>query len=401
MVLPPRAPASPPAVNLLPPRPSSRLLVLLVPLAIAGHAVLVGSRVTVSLAALAQGASPLTVGVLIALYALLPMLSAVAAGRLSDRIGVRIPMLFGAAGLAVGVVLPLFSTSLPVLCASATIVGLAFMVFQLATQRVTGEIGGPLERARNFSLLALAYSISGSVSPLAVGFTIDHAGFGAAFAGLGVVGLALAAVLGSKRLPLPRPQPAPATAHHGGVRGLLRHRNVRRVLIVNVLMSVGWDLHTVFVPIYGAKLGLAASQIGMVLASFAVATLLVRLAMPAIARRATEHRVLSTALLGAGVVYCLFPFAQGAPTLGVLSFFLGLCLGSGQPMVMSLLHLHAPAGRVGEAVGVRMSLVQSSSVAVPLLFGAVGSSLGLAPVFWSVGVCLAASGYLTRRGPRG
>ena len=36
-----------------------------------------------------------------------------------------------------------------------------------------------------------------------------------------------------------------------------------------------------------------------------------------------------------------------------------------------------------------------------LLFGAVGSSLGLAPVFWSVGVCLAASGYLTRRGPRG
>jgi MFS family permease len=109
--------------------------------------------------------------------------------------------------------------------------------------------------------------------------------------------------------------------------------------------------------------------------------------------------VLSTALLGAGVVYCLFPFAQGAPTLGVLSFLLGLGLGSGQPMVMSLLHLHAPAGRVGEAVGVRMSLVQSSSVAVPLLFGAVGSSLGLAPVFWSVGVCLAASGYLTRRGP--
>ena len=68
-------------------------------------------------------------------------------------------------------------------------------------------------------------------------------------------------------------------------------------------------------------------------------------------------------------------------------------------MVMSLLHTHAPAGRIGEAVGVRMSLVQTSSVAVPLLFGAVGSSLGLAPVFWSVGVCLAAGGYLTRRGP--
>lgn len=388
-------------MNLPHPRPSSRLLVLLVPLAIAGHAVLVGSRLTVSLAALAQGASPLTVGVLIALYALLPMLSAVAAGRLSDRVGVRMPMLIGAAGLAVGVVLPLLSTGLPVLCVSAAIVGMAFMVFQLATQRVTGEIGGPLERARNFSLLALAYSISGSIGPLVVGFTIDHFGFGAAFAGLGGVGLVLLAVLGSNRFPLPRPQPAPATAHHGGVRGLLRHRTLRQVLVVNVLMSVGWDLHTVFVPIYGAKLGLTASQIGMVLSSFAVATLLVRLAMPVIARRATEHRVLSTALAGAGVVYCLFSLAAGPVMLGVLSFFLGLCLGSGQPMVMSLLHVHAPAGRIGEAVGVRMSLVQSSSVAVPLLFGAVGTSLGLTPVFWSVGVCLAASGYLTRRGPRG
>jgi hypothetical protein len=67
-------------------------------------------------------------------------------------------------------------------------------------------------------------------------------------------------------------------------------------------------------------------------------------------------------------------------------------------MVMSLLHTHAPPGRVGEAVGVRMSLVQSTSVTVPLLFGAVGSSLGLAPVFWSLGVCLTTGGFFVRRG---
>ena len=42
----------------------------------------------------------------------------------------------------------------------------------------------------------------------------------------------------------------------------------------------------------------------------------------------------------------------------------------------------------------------AASVAVPLLFGAVGSSLGLAPVFWSVGLSLATGGYLTRRRTR-
>ena len=44
-----------------------------------------------------------------------------------------------------------------------------------------------------------------------------------------------------------------------------------------------------------------------------------------------------------------------------------------------------------------MSLVQAMSVSVPLLFGAIGSSLGLLPVFWTVGVGLAAGGLMTRR----
>ena len=68
-----------------------------------------------------------------------------------------------------------------------------------------------------------------------------------------------------------------------------------------------------------------------------------------------------------------------------MSFALGLGLGSGQPMVMSLLSARAPPGRMGEVVGLRMTLIQSMSVAVPLAFGTLGSTLGLAPVFWGVG----------------
>jgi len=80
-----------------------------------------------------------------------------------------------------------------------------------------------------------------------------------------------------------------------------------------------------------------------------------------------------------------------------LSFALGLGLGAGQPMVLSLLHAHAPAGHVGEAVGVRMSLVNSMAFAAPILLGAIGASVGIVPVFWSVGASLAAAGFLARR----
>jgi hypothetical protein len=47
--------------------------------------------------------------------------------------------------------------------------------------------------------------------------------------------------------------------------------------------------------------------------------------------------------------------------------------------------------------GVRMSLINASAVAVPLLFGAVGSTFGLTPVFWSMGACLASGGWLAAR----
>ncbi len=249
-------------------------------------------------------------------------------------------------------------------------------------------------------MLALGYSISGFVGPLCAGFGIDHFGFAETFALLALVPFVPLAALASGQLALPGPHPQPVDAHRGGVRALMRHRMLRRALAINALFAAGWELHAVFVPIYGEKIGLTASTSGLVLATFAAATFVVRLLMPMIARRATEQRVLTAALFIAGAVYLAFPFAHTAPMLLVLSFSLGLALGTGQPMVMALVHTHAPPGRLGEAAGVRMSLANSMAVAVPLVFGAVGASVGLSSVFWSVGACLATVGFIARRAAR-
>ena len=66
-----------------------------------------------SLDALGRGASPLTVGALVSLFALLPVFLAVSVGRLADRIGVRQPMLWGSAGTAAGAALPFAVPGLP------------------------------------------------------------------------------------------------------------------------------------------------------------------------------------------------------------------------------------------------------------------------------------------------
>ena len=152
-------------------RRDSRTLAAVILLGIANHSVLTGSRVIVSLNALSMGASPFTVGVLMALYALLPMLLAVAVGRYSDRAGTRRPMLIGSMLVGVGATLPFALPGLPALFASALLLGVGFMTFQIAAQNLTGQLGSGVARAQNFSMLALGYSISGFIGPLVAGFT--------------------------------------------------------------------------------------------------------------------------------------------------------------------------------------------------------------------------------------
>jgi MFS family permease len=372
---------------------------VLIGLAVTNHLVLTGSRVAVPLDALSLGANAATVGGLMALFALLPMFLAIAAGRLADRAGVRKPMLAGSIGMAVSVLIATLLSGIAALFATAMLSGVSFMLFQVAAQYATGEMGTGERRTHNFAMLALGLSTSSIAGPMVAGFAIDHIGFRATFALLAMLPLVPITVLASNAVALPGPHPLRREAA-GSALDLVAHREIRRAFIINGLVSMAWELHTLFVPIYGNAIGLSASRIGLVLGAFGAATFAVRLAMPLIVRHHPEHRVLTFALYVAAIVYFALPFSRDVGTLMTLSFCLGLGLGASQPMVMSLLHAYAPPGRMGEAAGLRLSLVNSMAVAVPLVFGAVGGRVGVAPVLLSVSVFLATGGFLTRGAPR-
>ena len=70
------------------------------------HTAFGAARVTASLYALSNKASPFTVGVLLALYALVPALLAVRAGRWLDEVGPFRPLLLGTVMMTVGALLP-------------------------------------------------------------------------------------------------------------------------------------------------------------------------------------------------------------------------------------------------------------------------------------------------------
>jgi predicted MFS family arabinose efflux permease len=372
-------------------------LFLVVLLTVLSHIGFVGTRMTVSLAALHDGASPLTVGVLMSLCALLPMLLSVQAGRLIDRAGAFRPVLWSSAALVAGILLPFASPSLPALFATVVLIGTAFMIQHIALNHIVGTLGDPAERAVNFSWLALGYATSGFFGPLLAGYSIDLVGHRFAFLVLAVTPLAALVIFLRRTPPLPPPQPAKPGAAEHRITDLLRVPKLRAAFLFSGLLAAGWDMYTFVIPIYGSQIGLAASTIGVVMASFAAATFAVRLAMPAIARRANEWAVVCAALVISGSAYSLFALADRAPTLMALSFFLGLGLGCAQPMIMSVLYAASPPGRQGEAVGVRSTVLNASHTFLPLVFGAVGTALGVVPVFLAMAGLLLSGGWLADR----
>ena len=93
------------------------LFVLL--MTVMNHVAFKGSKVLISLFAIDLGASPLLIGVLFAMYSLFSVFLSVYAGRTSDRLGPRLPMLCGSIGLATALALPYFVPQLIGLVVSA------------------------------------------------------------------------------------------------------------------------------------------------------------------------------------------------------------------------------------------------------------------------------------------
>jgi MFS family permease len=367
--------------------PSIPLLQLIL-VSLMAHLALAGSRITTSLYALSLNSSEFTVGILIALFSLFPMILGVPTGRLVDRVGFMKPMLGGCLSMTVGCALPGFVSGLPILYLATLFIGTGFMAVQVVSQHTVGAMSSTENRSTNFSWLALGYSISGFCGPVMAGFIIDHARYSIGylvFCGFALSALTLTVYGRLKRIELTRHAENTAS---GSALDLLRDVEMRRIYVIGTLLSSAWDLFTFVMPIHGSRLGLSASTIGLILGCFSAATFTVRLAMPWISRRYTEWQVLASALTLAVVCYALFPMMRQPFSLMAVAAILGLAVGSSQPNMLALLHHSAPAGREAEAVGIRITIGNACQVLLPLAFGGAGATLGLSAVFWAMGAMI-------------
>lgn len=399
----------------------SRPLLALILVQVFLHSCMTGVRVAAPLLMLRQGHAEWAVGLLLGLFAAAPVATSLHAGRMADRHGYHRPMRI-AVGLAVaGTLLAAaaiwFTTAAPhsgwpvldalraappgwafaMLCVAAMLCGVGANTGLITIQRSAGRLasGGGADLTRVFSWLGLAPAASNIVGPVLAGTVIDAAGFGSAFLALSVLPLV--------GLWWMRQVPAEVLATRGDAKvagnawGLLRLAGMRRLLLVNWLLSSSWDLHAFLVPVLGHERGLSASAIGLILGTFAAAVAAVRFVIPWIADHLREAHVLCASMLTTAAVFAAYPLAISAVSMAVCGAVLGVALGCVQPMVMTALHRLTPPQRHGEALALRSVTINAASTLMPLLFGLFGSAFGAAPLFWLMGAAMATGSVAARQ----
>ena len=349
------------------------------------HAATNGTRLTVLLYAAYLQASPAVIGLLAASFGLVSAFMAVMMGKWIDRIGPRKPFMLASAMLAGCGVLAGTVGGIWVLIAICPLIGIFTSMFQIGSHQAIGRFGKPEDRTANFTLHSLGISAATFVGPMVSGLSVDHLGHLNSFLLLGALSAVPLLVLACNLLIYP---PKPARKHGAeesrGGWGMLRDLPLRRAYIVAAMNNCLWTLVGFMIPLYGTQIGMSATLIGSLMAIMATGTVGIRVLMPWLLRHVQRWPLVMAAQTMMAIGFIGVPFTTLYVWLGVCAFLMGMGLGLSGPVATTLMYDASPPERVGEVVGMRMTVSNIGQTVVPLFSGAVGAAFGVAPVFWLV-----------------
>lgn len=354
---------------------------------------------------IALDAGPLTIGITTAAYAILPLLTALWLGRVSDRMSsLRLMLCAGVAMLGIGGAgLALLPSVLGVAAASA-VLGLGHLAFTIAGQTSIARIAPDDRLDAGFGWFTASYSVGQMLGPLLGGALVGSQSVTGSPDGLARIelalwvgsGLALAAlvpVVLRTRSGALRPAASSDDAPRASISRVMRTPGVAPQMTASLGLLAMLDILTAFLPLVGERAGVAPVVVGVLLALRGGASILSRVALPKLVVRFSRPGLLKASLLGSALALAVPPFVMDHVWLaGLLLAVGGFFLGLGQPLTMSMITTAVPASWRGSALAVRLMANRLGQVGMPLIAGAVAAPLGPASAIWLSCAVLAASG---------
>lgn len=353
------------------------------------------------LIALDAGAS--SIGMVTALYALLPLITAIWLGKICDRTSsLRGLLLAGVATLSLGGAGLALAPHVAVIAVSSVFLGMGHLAFTITGQAVIARTANNTQLDAGFGWFTAAFSVGQMCGPMVGGFIVGTQPLTDSAYTVERINMALwvgGAVMLCAVLPCALTQTAqPLRGTSTGVSEasilrILRTKTVTPYMLGSLGLLAMIDIVTAFLPVLAEHADVAPAVAGVLLAVRGAASVVSRVFLPWLSPHIARHHLLKASLLISAFSFSVLPPAMGnawaaAICLTVGGFFLGL----GQPLTMSMITTAVPDSWRGSALAVRLMGNRLGQVAMPLLAGVVAVPLGPAAAIWlSCGV-LAASG---------
>jgi predicted MFS family arabinose efflux permease len=375
-----------------------RLLFAIVSTAFVEQAVITIARVATTYRAVELDLSVVWLGVITAVYALLPIAIGVPIGRFIDRGYDAVTTWMGAGLLIVGCTGFVLLPNLAGILVATAIIGTAHLLFVVSQQIQCTRCGtgpGAMERAIGNYMVANAagqgvgpYIValaggSASVPPTQLLFAISLGG-----AVLTMACALLTQSTGAHKLPVDRAKVP--------LRDLLFAPGLTTIIVVSVITVVAQDLIVVYLPLLGSDRGMSVDAVGTLLAIRAVASMLSRLIYARL--HVAFGRIpltLTSTFVGAGA-YALLAFPLPLPLLSaaiaVAGFALSISITASIAGVLAI----ASGGAIGTANSLRTMASRIGQSIIPILASLVAAATGTGSIFLIIGIGLAASGAAVR-----
>ncbi|PXY29912.1 MFS transporter [Prauserella coralliicola] len=356
-------------------------------------------RPATSYRALELDMSPAWLGVLSGTFALVPLVLALPAGHVVDRLGERRVLIAGGVLLtAAGGAFLVFGGSIPGLVVASIVLGTAHLCAVVGQQALVANTtsSGRLDAA--FGYYTFAASAGQAAGPLLIVLFGGSKAIpdttpvfqGAAL--IAVVVLACSFAIRDGARAAERDAAAPS-----GVGGLLRLPGLARALLTSCVVLAAVDISLVYLPALGAERGIASGVVGALLGLRAVSSMTSRLFLGRLTRLLGRKRVLLVSIAASAAGLALAAAPVPVWVLAVAVMVAGLGLGVGQPLTMSWLAESAPPGMRGRAMSLRLTGNRAGQVIVPGTIGLVAAGLGAAGVLWVTAAGLAWTGFAARK----
>jgi predicted MFS family arabinose efflux permease len=367
------------------------------------HATYNGVRVLISYRTLELGGSGVVLGLMTAVYSLVPLLTALFVGRLVDRGYATAVLWVGTALSILPVALAATAPNLGVLLVATMSLGFGQLLTTVASQALIPQSFPASKLTAKFGHLTLGVSIGQTIGLPLAGMVADATSgdtaitnalwFMTALSALTLIAAVIVMLRGRT------PHVSRAEAAEGAIAplALLSVRGMKPAIFASMATLAAVDLMTAYLPLIGQQNGLTVTTVTWLLAARTFASVISRLFIGFLTRKWRNLSLLWTASAAAGLCVVLIPVLSQPWTLAILLTIAGFCFGLTQPLTMTWVStLSDPANRAA-VLSIRLAGNRLSQVAIPSAASALTVIAGSGIVFTISGALLLLAGGVTLR----